>query len=86
MQKIVVDHCPILYKVLSEVQLIEDEVKRKCLDRAKQLELDKHSFYTDPNSPFFNDFERYAKAKLKYYQCFKCKHAYFGVIVDDSSY
>lgn len=33
---------------------------------------------SDPNDEYYNDLQKWAMFKLAYYQCFKCKTAYFG--------
>jgi hypothetical protein len=63
---------------------IEDDVKKKALDRAKHEEIDKHPFLKDPTNRFFQDLQKLAMFKLTYYQCFKCKSPYFGgMLLDD---
>ena len=41
-QKITAPHCPQLHNELTQVIAIEDDVKKKSLDRAKHEEIDKH--------------------------------------------
>jgi E3 ubiquitin-protein ligase MYCBP2 len=53
--------------------------------RAKYEEIDKDNMVKDPNSLWFNDLQGFAMRKLAYFQCFKCKSAYFGGLKDDSS-
>jgi E3 ubiquitin-protein ligase MYCBP2 len=61
---------------------IEDDVKKKALDRAKHEEIHKHEDFLDPTKPFYQDLQKFSMYKLAYYQCFKCKSAYFGGLKD----
>lgn len=81
-QKITAPHCPLLHNELTEVIKIEEDVKKKSLDRAKHEEIHKLEQFTDPKSPYYNDLQKYAMFKLAYYQCFKCKAPYFGGLKD----
>lgn len=71
-----------LHNELTAAIAIEDDVKKKSLDRAKHEEIDKHPQLKDPTSPYFQNLQKYAMYKLAYYQCFKCKSAYFGGLKD----
>jgi E3 ubiquitin-protein ligase MYCBP2 len=53
-------------------------VKKKALERGKFEDLDKEKDLNDPLKEFKGDLQKFAIYKLAYYQCFKCKDAYFG--------
>ena len=50
----------------------------KALDRAKIEGLDKSDRLKKQGDAYFNNLEKLAMDKLSFYQCFKCKHPYFG--------
>lgn len=52
------------------------------MERCKFEGVDKDPRLKDPNDPYYNNLEMYAQYKLAYYQCFKCKGAYFGGMKD----
>lgn len=81
-QRIEAPHCPTIHNELTEVWKIEDEVIKKSLERSKHEGIDKDARLKDPGDPYFNDLQKYALFKLAYYQCFKCKCAYFGGMKD----
>lgn len=60
------------------IRKFEVDVKKKALERAKFEGIDKDERLKDPNDPYHGDLQAYAMFKLAYYQCFKCKEAYFG--------
>ena len=60
------------------INAFEFEVKKKALERAKHEDLDKDPDLKDPTKDFKGDLQKFAMYKLAYYQCFKCKEAYFG--------
>jgi RCR-type E3 ubiquitin transferase len=57
-------------------------VKKKSLERAKFEGIDKHDRLKDPNDRYYNKLPEYSMFKLAYYQCYKCKTAYFGGLKD----
>lgn len=65
-----------------ESQKIEDDVVKKAVERAKFEGLEKNPRVLDPNDVYYNDIKKFAMFKLAYYQCFKCKNAYFGGMKD----
>jgi E3 ubiquitin-protein ligase MYCBP2 len=74
--------CPELHKEIVESEKIEAEVEKKAVERAKFENLDKDARLKDPNDIFYNNLQKFAMFKLAYYQCFKCKTAYFGGMKD----
>lgn len=75
-QRMEVPHHPQINKIITDSLLIEEDVKRKALDRGKFEGLDKdpkNFKYLEPHGRFFNDFQGLAVFKCAYYQCFKCK-------------
>jgi len=70
--------CPSIHQELQDNWRFEEEVKKKALERSKFEGIDKHPQLKD----FDNDLQKYAMFKLAYYQCFKCKAAYFGGMKD----
>lgn len=77
-KKVDAPHCPALVEELNESKVIEDDVLKKVVERAKFEGIDKDPRLKDPNDKFFNDLRGYAIYKLSYYMCFKCKMPYFG--------
>lgn len=61
-----------------KINSFEIEVKKKALDRAKFEGLDKDPLLKDKNYVYYNNLQDFALYKLAYYECFKCKEAYFG--------
>lgn len=61
-----------------QINAFEVEVKKKALERAKFEDLDKDPDLNNPAKQFKGDLQSFAMYKLAYYQCFKCKDAYFG--------
>lgn len=53
-------------------------MREKAILRIKFEGMEKDDGLVDPNSPHFKNVASYAMYKLAYYQCFKCKTAYFG--------
>lgn len=76
--KIEAPSCPQIQILTSEVNKFEVEVKEKALTRVKFEGLEKDPRLADPNDEFYNNLQNWAMFKLAYYQCFKCKGAYFG--------
>ena len=76
--KIDAPHCPPIFKLTSEIGVFQEEVQKKALLRIKFEDLDKDPRLKDPNDDFYNNLQAWAMFKLAYYQCFKCKEAYFG--------
>lgn len=76
--KISARHCPILHKETTEINEIEKKVMKKALERAKFEGIDKEKRLKDPTDAYYNNLQAFAMYKLAYYQCFKCKDAYFG--------
>lgn len=76
--KIDAPHCPPIFKLTSEIGAFQEEVQKKALLRIKFEDLDKDPRLQDPNDDFYNNLQAWAMFKLAYYQCFKCKEAYFG--------
>jgi len=52
------------------------------LERAKYEGIDKEPRLKDPKDIHYNNLQSWALFKLAYYQCFKCKNAYFGGMKD----
>jgi E3 ubiquitin-protein ligase MYCBP2 len=80
--KIEAPHCPALHQELSECFKIEVEVIKKSIERAKFEGIDKDPRLNDKADPYYNNVQKWALFKLAYYQCFKCKTAYFGGMKD----
>jgi E3 ubiquitin-protein ligase MYCBP2 len=76
--KIDAPHLPILNSVIVEISSFEKEVREKAKQRIKFEGMHNDAPLKDPSSPYFQNEEAYAMFKLAYYQCFKCKNAYFG--------
>ncbi len=74
--------CIQIHNELKEAWKIEEEVRKKALERSKHEGIDKNPELQDRNSIYFNDLQNYSMFKLAYYQCFKCKCAYFGGLKD----
>ena len=72
------DHIAPIRKETKEMLAYEKLVSKKALERAKFEEIDKDPRLKDPSDSFYNKLEDFAMFKLAYYQCFKCKDAYFG--------
>lgn len=81
-QRIEAPHCPSINNELVEVHKIEEEVFKKSLERSKFEGIDKDKRLNDANDPYYGNLQAYAIYKLAYYQCFKCKCAYFGGMKD----
>lgn len=81
-RRIKADHCPRIKNELKEAEKIEDAVVKKAIERAKFENLHTNSRLKDKNDRFYNDLKGFALYKLSYYQCFKCKQAYFGGMKD----
>ena len=68
------------------MQVIEEDIKKKSLERAKHEGLDKDPKHLErlKNKDFiyYNDLPGYAFAQLCYYECYKCKTPYFGGMKD----
>jgi E3 ubiquitin-protein ligase MYCBP2 len=71
-----------LTEAFKEASKIEDEVIKKAVERGKYEGLEKDKRLEDPNDPYYHNLQKYAMYKLAYYQCFKCKQAYFGGMKD----
>jgi E3 ubiquitin-protein ligase MYCBP2 len=67
---------------MKEVCIMEEDLLKKAMERAKFEDLHKHARLKDPNDRFYNDLRSFAIYKLSYYQCFKCKGPYFGGMKD----
>jgi E3 ubiquitin-protein ligase MYCBP2 len=67
---------------MKEVCIMEEDLLKKAMERAKFEDLDKNARLKDPNDRFYNDLRSFAIYKLSYYQCFKCKGPYFGGMKD----
>lgn len=52
------------------------------IERAKYEAIDKSPRLSDPNDVYYNSLQQWALFKLAYYECFKCKNAYFGGMKD----
>lgn len=63
------------------LDLMED-VKRKAVTRLTFENLHQHEDITRPTGRFYRNPEGYAMERYHYYQCFKCKKAYFGGSVE----
>ena len=61
---------------------MEEEIKGKALERAKHEGLDKDVRLKKVGDPYYNDFEKYAMARLSFYTCYECKKPYFGGLKD----
>ena len=67
---------------MKDVIKMEEDVLKKAMERAKFENLDKHARLKDPNDRFYGNLKAFAIYKLSYYECFKCKQAYFGGMKD----
>ena len=50
----------------------------KCVLRAKHEGMDFDERLKDPKSEYFDNLPLFAYNNLNYYECFNCKHPYFG--------
>jgi E3 ubiquitin-protein ligase MYCBP2 len=75
-------HCPQVHNEIVESKKIEDDVIKKALERAKHEGLDKEARLNIPGDPYYQNLQKWAMYKCAYYQCFKCKTAYFGGMKD----
>ena len=55
---------------------------KKSLERAKFEGIDKEPRLAIAGDAYFGNLQKWALYKLAYYQCFKCKCAYFGGMKD----
>ena len=61
---------------------VEEDLKKKAIERGKHEGLDKDVRLKDPTYAYHNKFEDFCLFKLAYYECFKCKGPYFGGLKD----
>jgi E3 ubiquitin-protein ligase MYCBP2 len=81
-QRMDAPHCPVINHEIVESIKIEEDIKKKSLERAKHEGIDKDERLKDPNDPYYNKIQEFALFKLAYYQCYKCKAPYFGGLKD----
>jgi RCR-type E3 ubiquitin transferase len=73
---------PELEDLLGPLLELEKDVRRKAVMRIKYMNLHGDPQVTEARGKFYNDLEGFALSKLAYYQCYKCKKAYYGGQVD----
>ena len=76
--KIDAPHIEPINKLMLSINSFEKEVREKAILRIKFEGMDKDEELKNANSVYFNNPAAYTMFKLAYYQCFKCKLAYFG--------
>eukprot|EP01029_Cantina_marsupialis_P027411 TRINITY_DN766_c0_g1_i2.p1 TRINITY_DN766_c0_g1~~TRINITY_DN766_c0_g1_i2.p1 ORF type:complete len:3952 (+),score=1641.27 TRINITY_DN766_c0_g1_i2:307-12162(+) len=57
---------------------LREEVAKKALMRAQFEGVMSHPDVTEPTGPYYEDVRGFAMNRYAYYQCYTCKHAYFG--------
>jgi len=57
---------------------MHEEIKKRSVERLKHEKKDKDPELLEEKSYFFNKLEEYAMKLFAYYECFKCKHPYYG--------
>jgi E3 ubiquitin-protein ligase MYCBP2 len=60
-------HHPEISMLLEEAQELEEDIRKKALERAKHENLHKEKRLQDPNDEYYNNLEKYAMARLSYY-------------------
>lgn len=75
-----------MHRELSGLLKMKKRVYEMSIERAKYEGIDKsekgmHAL-NNPDGPYYQNLQDYALFKLAYYQCFKCKNAYFGGMKD----
>lgn len=76
------DHHPEIRRLLEEAYALEDDIKKKALERAKIEGLAKDPRLSKAGDEYYGDLEKYAMARLSYYTCFKWQNPYFGGLKD----
>ena len=75
-------HHPEISALIEEACKLEDIIKSKAIERGKVEGLDKDKRLSNPKDEYYNDPEKYAMARLSYYEWFKCKSPFFGGLKD----
>ena len=57
---------------------LKHEIERDAVERMKIESWDNDLRLQDPNSPYYNNLQKYAMDRLAFYPCSKCKKPYFG--------
>ncbi len=67
-----------LNNILVKVELELVELKKQAVDRLKLEGKSNDKVLKDPKSQFYKNPEEFAMDIFCFYECFKCKKAYFG--------
>jgi E3 ubiquitin-protein ligase MYCBP2 len=63
---------------MKTIRDLYEDIRKKSMERLKFEEMHKDPKLLDPHSPWYKKEEEFAMATYSYYECYKCKKAYFG--------
>ncbi len=69
---------PLLVDLMKSHEELYAKIKKNALNRLKVDGMLKDERLVTPGSPYYQKEELYALHSFAYYNCFKCKQAYFG--------
>jgi len=71
-------HHPALDDITNKYYELKKEIERDAVERVKIEGLQNDPRMKDPNSPYYNNLEKFAMDRLAFYKCCKCNKPYFG--------
>ena len=67
-----------LREITDQYYKLKAQIQKDAVERLKIEGLANDKRIKDPNSPYYNNINKFAMDRLAFYKCFKCKKPYFG--------